>query len=106
MAALEVDYEGVTIISTDAAGTKTLQTAGKYLDDDISINFAGGSGEIEGKQWIKNVTATLTSGSWAVLTGEQFIADNYNNSRLCVFTSSRQQFRFWNCCGYYFNYWI
>ena len=43
MADITLSYKGATISEISASGTKTLKTAGKYCEDDITITFSGGS---------------------------------------------------------------
>ena len=52
MADLTVRYKGNPIVEMTESGTKTLKTAGKYCDADISVEYAkpaggGGSGFAE-----------------------------------------------------------
>lgn len=42
MSGLTVKYKGSQIASLDSSGTKTLSTSGKYLEDDVVIQFEGG----------------------------------------------------------------
>lgn len=46
MADVEISYRGNVISSMSASGTKTLQTSGKYCDDDITVVYTspGGGG--------------------------------------------------------------
>ena len=44
MSDVTVSYKGVDIATMDASGTKTLQTQGKYCEDDISIAYVKPSG--------------------------------------------------------------
>ena len=50
MADLTVRYKGNPIVELSESGTKTLKTAGKYCEDDISVEYAkpagGGGGEM------------------------------------------------------------
>ena len=39
MAEVEINYNGSTIASMNASGTKTLETAGKYCEDDIEVVY-------------------------------------------------------------------
>lgn len=39
MADLEVTYKGNTILEMNESGTKSLDTSGKYCEDDITIDF-------------------------------------------------------------------
>ena len=39
MADVEIKYKGALIAALDASGTKTLKTAGKYCEDDISVSY-------------------------------------------------------------------
>ena len=48
MADLTVRYKGNPIVELSESGTKTLKTAGKYCEDDITFEYAkpaGGGGE-------------------------------------------------------------
>ena len=51
MADLTIKYKGNPIAELSESGTKTLKTAGKYCEDDISVEYAkpagGGSGFAE-----------------------------------------------------------
>lgn len=50
MADLTIKFKGQPILEMTESGTKTLKTAGKYCEDDISIEYAkpaGGGGAIE-----------------------------------------------------------
>ena len=51
MADLIINYKGQPIVEMAESGTKTLKTAGKYCEDDISVEYAkpagGGSGFAE-----------------------------------------------------------
>lgn len=53
MADLTIKYKGQPIAELSDSGTKTLKTAGKYCEDDISVEYAkpagggGGSGFAE-----------------------------------------------------------
>ena len=44
MSDITVKYKGSTIATMDASGTKTLETQGKYCEDDIGIEYAKPSG--------------------------------------------------------------
>ena len=50
MADLIINYKGNPIVEMTESGTKTLKTAGKYCEDDISVEYAkpagGGGGEM------------------------------------------------------------
>ena len=49
MADLTIKYKGQPIVEMTESGTKTLKTAGKYCEGDISVEYAkpaGGSGEM------------------------------------------------------------
>lgn len=50
MADLTLKYKGQPIVELSESGTKTLKTAGKYCEDDISVEYAkpagGGIGEM------------------------------------------------------------
>lgn len=44
MADITISYKGATIAEVSASGTTTLETAGKYCEDDISLAYAKPSG--------------------------------------------------------------
>ena len=50
MADLTIKYKGNPIVEMTESGTKTLKTAGKYCEDDISVEYVkpagGGGGEM------------------------------------------------------------
>ena len=51
MADLTIKFKGNPIVELSESGTKTLKTAGKYCEDDITVEYAkpagGGSGFAE-----------------------------------------------------------
>ena len=64
MADLTVKYKGQPIVEMTDSGTKTLKTAGKYCEDDISVEYAkpaggggGGSELVLSATWSPSVTA-------------------------------------------------
>ena len=68
MSDITIGYKGNTIGTMDASGTKTLQTSGKYCEDDIEIAYVkpsgGGSyigGTVAWNQLVPNANATFTS---------------------------------------------
>ena len=44
MADLTIKYKGQPIVEMTESGTKTLKTAGKYCEDDISVEYAKPAG--------------------------------------------------------------
>ena len=49
MADLTIKFKGQPIVEISESGTKTLKTAGKYCEDDISVEYAkpaGGGGAL------------------------------------------------------------
>ena len=49
MADLTIKFKGQSIVELSESGTKTLKTAGKYCEDNISVEYAkpaGGGGEM------------------------------------------------------------
>ena len=50
MADLTIKFKGQPIVEMTESGTKTLKTAGKYCEDDISVEYAkpagGGGGDM------------------------------------------------------------
>ena len=49
MADLTIKFKGQSIVELSESGTKTLKTAGKYCEGDISVEYAkpaGGGGEM------------------------------------------------------------
>ena len=63
MADLTIKYKGQPITELSESGTKTLKTAGKYCDADISVEYAkpagggGGSELVLSAIWSPSVTA-------------------------------------------------
>ena len=53
MADLTVRYEGNPITELSESGTKTLKTAGKYCEDDITVEYSkpAGGGTVAGRDW-------------------------------------------------------
>ena len=61
MADLTVKYKGQSIVEMTESGTKTLKTAGKYCEGDISVEYAkpaGGGGEFV-VSTVRRPTATI-----------------------------------------------
>lgn len=44
MSDITISYKGETIATMDASGTKTLETEGKYCEDDITVSYVRPSG--------------------------------------------------------------
>ena len=68
MADLTIKFKGQPIVELSESGTKTLKTAGKYCDADISVEYAkpagGGSGFAE--TIVTDVIANhIVSASWS-----------------------------------------
>ena len=74
MAEVTINYKDAAIATMDASGTKTLQTQGKYCDDDIEVVYARPSGGGGASMEDELVTGDFTS---------------YTNDRV---TSIRSQF--------------
>lgn len=65
MADIEVIYKGATIKSISASGSTTLETAGKYCEDDITIDYAQPSGSSYVKLAETELTLNTTNTSAA-----------------------------------------
>ena len=64
MADLTIRFKGNPIVELSESGTKTLKTAGKYCEDDITVEYAkpaggggGGSELVLSATWSPSVTA-------------------------------------------------
>lgn len=84
---ISVTYEGAEIASLSDSGTKTLKTAGKYCDDDITIDYtkSGGGGvetvhvTINGivlETYYTDATMTVKSAEPDMSTGFLYIDDD------------------------------
>lgn len=65
MSDVTISYKGSPIATMDASGTKTLQTQGKYCEDNITVQYAGGGGSsvtVEPLTVTQNGTTTAPSG--------------------------------------------
>lgn len=65
MSDVTISYKGSPIATMDASGTKTLQTQGKYCEDNITVQYAGGGGSsitVEPLTVTENGTQTAPSG--------------------------------------------
>lgn len=65
MSDVTISYKGSPIATMDASGTKTLQTQGKYCEDNITVQYAGGGGSsitVEPLTVTSNGTQTAPSG--------------------------------------------
>ena len=68
MSDITIQYKGSTIAEMSAAGTKTLNTSGKYCEDNITVSYTGGGGaasEVNYKEY--DLTISKASG-WVLLT--------------------------------------
>lgn len=69
MADLTIKYKGQPIVEMTDTGTKTLKTAGKYCDADISVEYAkpaGGGGGSGFAETICEVAGNnIVSASWS-----------------------------------------
>lgn len=63
MADITISYKGNTIAEVSASGTTTLETSGKYCEDDISVAYVKPSGSSYVKLWEGDYTVSTTSTS-------------------------------------------
>lgn len=77
MAGVTIGYKGNTIATIQGSGSKTLKTAGKYCEGDISVDYVqeGGGSEIASGIVNQNgtITFTLSDGSAITTTGTSVI---------------------------------
>ena len=75
MADVEIKYKGASIAALDASGTKTLKTAGKYCEDDISVSYIKSAvpAETNYRRFVGTIQSTVTGGGTEVLLAEDEI---------------------------------
>lgn len=63
MADLTINYKGQSIVELSESGTKTLKTAGKYCEGDITVEYAkpAGGGDVEHYDGAYDVTPLITA---------------------------------------------
>ena len=75
MADVEIKYKGASITALDASGTKTLKTAGKYCEDDITVSYTKSAvpAETNHRHYVyENPTAVSGSGNYiTVVSGDE-----------------------------------
>lgn len=70
MADVEVSYENTLIKSLSATGQAVLHTAGKYCDDDITIDYTKPGGGLQG-DYLKIYAEEVTIGSNSVTNTQE-----------------------------------
>ena len=68
MADLTIKFKGQPIVEMTESGTKTLKTAGKYCEDDISVEYAkpaGGGGNFAETIVTDVMQNHIVSSSWS-----------------------------------------
>ena len=75
MADVEIKYKGASIAALDASGTKTLKTAGKYCEDDITVSYtkSAAPAETNHRRYVyDNPAAVSGSGNYiTVVSGDE-----------------------------------
>lgn len=74
-----VTYKGNTIASMNADGTKTLKTGGKYCEGDIGVEYTAPTTSCITATF--TVTSPFANQGVTLISGNSFIAANYNNSK-------------------------
>ena len=87
MADLTINYKGNPIVQMSESGTKTLKTAGKYCEDDITVEYAkpaggGGSGFAETICEVAGNNNVSSNWSPSVTAVEHIIKKYYYNGVL------------------------
>lgn len=93
MADVEVKFDGATIGSLTAAGSMTLQTGGKYCDDNITINYTPSGGIVKSKTWYVTVPTTLNSGTTTLVQNDADVAAHYTDSKATLVLVTNGIFR-------------
>lgn len=69
MADLIINYKGNPIVEMTESGTKTLKTAGRYCEDDITVEYAkpasGGGGSFAETIVTDVIANHIVSSSWS-----------------------------------------
>lgn len=75
MADVELTYKGATIGTLSASGTLTMETAGKYCEDDITLTYTspgGGGGTEELEKFINNQLTSFENSNLTSLPASSF----------------------------------
>lgn len=76
MADVTISYKGATIATMDASGSKTLDTKGKYCEDNITVSV-----DVDIHTKVVSLSSDVTAGSATLLIGNAFVKANYSNSK-------------------------
>lgn len=77
MADIEVSYENEIIKTLSASGQLVLATAGKYCDDDITIDYTAQSGNVYNDFSGGNIRSLISHGTEYIIINDYY--DNCNN---------------------------
>ena len=91
MADVEIEYRSSIIASLTGSGTKTLQTAGKYCDDDIIIDYTAPSGSGTLPMIGAAIWGTVASASWTTI-GLGVLSEPYYSNDLFAYDPSTGTF--------------
>lgn len=78
MADVNITYKGASIATMDASGTKTLETGGKFCEDDIDISYTKPSSGITPsgtKQITITANGTITEDGGEIAQGWELVQD-------------------------------
>lgn len=86
MADVDIKYKGASIATMSASGIKTLQTSGKYCEDNITVEYNVND---RLKKWNISLASDTVAGENIILIGDAWIAQNWNNPSLWLFFTTK-----------------
>lgn len=79
-----IKYKGNSIAEMEESGTKTLNTSGKYCEDNFTIEYTAEEvGASDVRKWTVNVTGEI-SGVYATILTDSWLAEHRADENLCV----------------------
>lgn len=79
-----IKYKGNSIAEMDDSGTKTMNTSGKYCEDNFTIEYVAKEvGASDARKWRVTVTGEI-SGSYANILTDSWLAEHRADENLCV----------------------
>lgn len=85
MADISINYKGATLATMDVSGTKTLLTAGKYCEGNISVVYDKPSAPVANCKFFNFISETAVANvDVAVVSGDADVAAHYADANAMV----------------------